>query len=127
MGIGSGPSVDLASREVEGSSGSPLDAAGVLLQSPIESGARVAFGNTVSFIGYYLDIFKNYEKIDKITAPVAIMHGTADRVVAVANGQNLNQMVQKPYQPLWIEGYGHNDMPQDRCFDYAKQFPNSLP
>ncbi len=43
--IGSGPSVDLASREVEGSEFSPLDVAGVLLQSPVESGARVVFGD----------------------------------------------------------------------------------
>jgi len=74
--IGSGPSVDLASRDVvEGCSGSPKDARGVLLQSPLESGARAVFGSVASFVGYPLDIFRNYEKIGKITAPVAIMHG----------------------------------------------------
>jgi len=123
--IGSGPAVDLASREVEGASASPLDAAGVLLQSPIESGARVAFGNTVSSIGYYLDIFKNYEKIEKVKAPVGIMHGTWDTVVDVSNGQNLFRLVQQPFQPLWIDGYGHNDMPNDQCFFYAKAFLDS--
>jgi len=124
--IGSGPSVDLASREVEGSQFSPLDVAGVLLQSPIESGGRVAFGKAVSFMAYGLDIFRNYEKIDKIRAPCAIMHGTADEVVNVRNGHNLHGWLQKPFEPLWIEGYGHNDMPEDRCFEYSRKFLASL-
>eukprot|EP00435_Cladocopium_sp_Y103_P031732 s1164_g8.t1 len=88
--IGSGPSVDLASRsKVEGSEHSPLDVAGVILQSPLESGARAVLGSTVAWLGYSLDIFRNYEKIEKITAPVAIMHGTSDEVVPYANGQEL--------------------------------------
>eukprot|EP00418_Pyrodinium_bahamense_P086243 CAMPEP_0179054514 /NCGR_PEP_ID=MMETSP0796-20121207/22825_1 /TAXON_ID=73915 /ORGANISM="Pyrodinium bahamense, Strain pbaha01" /LENGTH=309 /DNA_ID=CAMNT_0020751139 /DNA_START=62 /DNA_END=989 /DNA_ORIENTATION=- len=112
--IGSGPSVDLASRDsVQGSSASPKDAGGVLLQSPLESGARAILGHFVSFIGYPLDIFRNYEKIGKISAPVAIMHGTADEVIPVANGKALHQQLQCPYEPLWVEGYGHNNMPQD--------------
>ncbi|CAK8993979.1 unnamed protein product, partial [Durusdinium trenchii] len=125
--IGSGPSVDLASRErVEGTDHSPLDAAGVILQSPLESGARAVMGNTVSFIGYYLDIFRNYEKIGKIKAPVAIMHGTADEVVPCHNGEALHKQLQNPYPPLWLQGYGHNNMPQDKCFDYVKDFLRSL-
>ncbi|CAJ1333113.1 unnamed protein product [Effrenium voratum] len=92
--IGSGPSVDLASRAtVEGSAHSPLDAAGVILQSPLESGARAVLGNTVSIIGYYLDIFRNYEKISNIRAPVAIMHGTEDEVVPVKNGEAMSDLM----------------------------------
>jgi len=125
--IGSGPSVDLASRsEVEGSAHSPLDAAGVLLQSPLESGARAVLGHVTSFVGYYLDIFRNYEKIGKITAPVGIMHGTADEVVPCANGKALHAQLQRPYEPLWLEGYGHNNMPQGICFDYVKDFVRAV-
>ena len=39
---------------------------------------RSSFGQSV--VGYPLDIFKNYMKIGKITAPVAIAHGTVDEV-----------------------------------------------
>lgn len=121
--IGSGPSVDLASRsEVENCTASPLDVAGVLLQSPLESGARAVLGHVTSVLGYYLDIFKNYEKISKISAPVAIMHGTSDEVVPVSNGKALHAQLQRAYEPLWLEGYGHNNMPQDVCFDYVKSF-----
>lgn len=125
--IGSGPSVDLASRsEVEGTTASPLDAAGVLLQSPLESGGRAILGHTAAFIGYSLDIFRNYEKIDRIKAPVAIMHGTVDEVVPCENGRALHAKLQNPYEPLWIEGHGHNNMPQERCFQYTKRFLDAL-
>merc|ERR1719263_1568891 len=47
--IGSGPAVDLASRDtVDGSSSSPMNVCGVLLQSPLESGARAVLGWTTS-------------------------------------------------------------------------------
>lgn len=125
--IGSGPSVDLASRsEVKGSAHSPLDAAGILLQSPLESGARAVLGHVTSVLGYYLDIFRNYEKIGKITAPVGIMHGTCDEVVPVGNGKALHEKLQRPYLPLWLEGYGHNNMPQGICFDYVKEFVRAV-
>lgn len=125
--IGSGPAVDLASRAaVEGTSASPLDVRGVLLQSPIESGARAVFGRTVSMVGYMMDPFRNYEKIGRVRCPVAIMHGTADEVVPCQNGRNLLTMVQKSFEPMWMEGYGHNNMPQSDSFNYTKRFLDSL-
>lgn len=125
--IGSGPSVDLASRsEVEGSAHSPLEARGVLLQSPISSGARAILGTTASLIGYPLDIFKNYRKIDKILAPVAITHGTEDEVVPCDNGRALHAACQQTFPPYWMEGRGHNDMPYDQVMEYARSFAAAL-
>ena len=113
--IGTGPSVDLASRAaVEGTAHSPLAARGVLLQSPISSGARAVLGTAASVVGYPLDIFRNYMKIDKITAPVAIVHGTADEVVPCSNGRALHAKLQQPFEPLWMEGRGHNDVRASR-------------
>eukprot|EP00929_Paragymnodinium_shiwhaense_P100777 TRINITY_DN6335_c0_g1_i1.p1 TRINITY_DN6335_c0_g1~~TRINITY_DN6335_c0_g1_i1.p1 ORF type:complete len:268 (-),score=27.85 TRINITY_DN6335_c0_g1_i1:402-1205(-) len=124
--IGSGPTCDLAYRQaIEGTNISPLDAAGVLLQSPLESGGRI-FSYALSVVAYPLDIFRNYEKVPGIRCPVAIMHGTCDRVVPVSNGEKLYDLVATKYQPLWIEGHGHNDMPQDLCFRYAKGFVDYL-
>eukprot|EP00239_Pterosperma_sp_CCMP1384_P008481 CAMPEP_0197858726 /NCGR_PEP_ID=MMETSP1438-20131217/32740_1 /TAXON_ID=1461541 /ORGANISM="Pterosperma sp., Strain CCMP1384" /LENGTH=228 /DNA_ID=CAMNT_0043474977 /DNA_START=279 /DNA_END=962 /DNA_ORIENTATION=+ len=90
--IGSGPTVDLASR---------VECRGVMLQSPIESGARVVFNTTVSYVGYPFDIFRNYEKVSKIKAPVAIMHGTADEVVPCDNGRALHKSLKMPFDPYW--------------------------
>jgi len=131
--IGTGPTVDLASRSsVGGLSGvteagvSPLHVRGVLLQSPIESGARAVFGIAASVVGYPLDIFRNYTKIHKISAPVAIVHGKADNVVPVGNGQALYAKCQQPYEPLWIDGRGHNDMPEGVVLQYASEFVEAL-
>eukprot|EP00929_Paragymnodinium_shiwhaense_P044969 TRINITY_DN23034_c0_g1_i1.p1 TRINITY_DN23034_c0_g1~~TRINITY_DN23034_c0_g1_i1.p1 ORF type:complete len:269 (-),score=42.99 TRINITY_DN23034_c0_g1_i1:135-941(-) len=124
--IGSGPACDLAYRSsVEGTRASPLDAAGVLLQSPLESGGRI-FSHMLSVVAYHLDIFRNYEKVPNVRCPIAIMHGKCDRVVPVTNGETLYELVPNKYQPLWVEGHGHNDMPQDMCFRYAKGFADHL-
>ena len=125
--IGSGPSVDLASRsEVVGSAHSPLEARGVLLQSPISSGARAILGTAASVIGYPLDIFKNYRKIDKILAPVAITHGTDDEVVPCDNGRALHAACQQTFPPYWMAGRGHNDMPYEQVMEYARSFVAAL-
>eukprot|EP00928_Gymnodinium_smaydae_P064412 TRINITY_DN47740_c0_g1_i1.p1 TRINITY_DN47740_c0_g1~~TRINITY_DN47740_c0_g1_i1.p1 ORF type:complete len:300 (-),score=49.81 TRINITY_DN47740_c0_g1_i1:162-1061(-) len=125
--IGSGPTLDLAARaRVVGSRHSPMDVAGVLLQSPIESGARVLGGDTLSYLGYHLDIFRNYEKIDKVRAPVGIVHGTADKVVHCRNGIALHAEAQNAVEPLWLEGFGHNDLPADACFQYYRTFVGTL-
>lgn len=125
--IGSGPTVDLASREaVEDSGHSPLDVGGVLLQSPLESGGRAVLPYFVSLVGYPLDIFRNYEKVSKIRAPVAIMHGVADEVIPVGNGRALHGLLSNPFEPLWIPHAGHNNMPQEDCFEYTRRFVNSL-
>lgn len=121
--IGSGPAVHLASRvQIEGTVHSPMDASGVILQSPIESGARAIFGKKTSWIGYRIDLFRNYEKVPLITAPVGIMHGTDDEVVPVSNGKALHALSQQPMPPQWMQGYGHNNMPHRLVLKYVKDF-----
>ena len=45
-----------------------------------------------------LDIFTNYSKIGRVTRPVAIMHGTADQVVPLGNGETLFNALQSPHE-----------------------------
>lgn len=129
--IGSGPSVDLASRKtIPGTFHSPLEVAGVLLQSPISSGARAVFPPGVSTVAskllYHFDIYRNYEKIGKIKVKVAIVHGTADEVVNISNGKELYQLLANPFEPNWVQGYGHNNLPLEECFNYARKFLDHL-
>jgi abhydrolase domain-containing protein 17 len=119
--LGTGPTVDLASK-TEG-------LAGCILQSPLESGIRAVLGVFASYALYPIDIFRNYEKVDKIQCPVFIMHGTEDKVVPCANGRALYaSLKQRPshqalaYKPTWIPGVGHNDMPEQECFDSFRKF-----
>lgn len=116
--IGSGPTVDLVSRHPE------IDA--MVLQSPIESGARAVFGPNVGWVGYRLDIFKNYEKVPKIQCPVFVMHGTADDIVPFANGEAINKACTGAIEPYWVNNRGHNDMPENECLRRTREFINRV-
>lgn len=112
--LGSGPTVDLVSRHPE--------IKAMVLQSPLESGARAIFGKTVSWVGYRLDIFKNYEKMPRVHCPVFIMHGTKDEVVPFHNGQAIYEMCEQAADPFWVQGKGHNNMPDGQCLDRVREF-----
>lgn len=113
--LGTGPTVHLASKEA--------GLAGTILQSPLESGIRAVIGPCTSLALYGIDIFQNYAKISSVEGPVFIVHGTVDTVVPCANGKNLYAQLQErehhakvAYDPVWIPGRGHNDMPHEYCF-----------
>lgn len=112
--IGSGPTVDLVSRHPEIS--------GMVLQSPLESGGRAVFGYWTSAAFYRMDIFRNYEKIENVQCPVLIMHGTNDSVVPHANGVAIHGACKRAAEPLWVEGRGHNDMPDYACLKRVREF-----
>ncbi|MGH0122235.1 UNVERIFIED_CONTAM: hypothetical protein FKN15_010983 [Acipenser sinensis] len=97
--IGTVPSVDLAAR---------YESAAVILHSPLTSGMRVAFPDTRKT--YCFDAFPNIDKISKITSPVLIIHGTEDEVIDFSHGLALYDRCQRPVEPLWVEGAGHNDV-----------------
>lgn len=116
--IGSGPTIELASRDELRHT-----IAGVLLQSPILSGGSVLLGpNTASSIARPFDIFTNYTKIGQIERPVGIIHGTEDQVVPVSHGERLHALCRDPFEPEWLKGYGHNDVPPRMSDNYAKKF-----
>mmetsp|Transcript_40842 Transcript_40842/g.63754 ORF Transcript_40842/g.63754 Transcript_40842/m.63754 type:complete len:112 (+) Transcript_40842:391-726(+) len=69
---------------------------------------------------------ENYTKIGKVERPVLVMHGTDDDVVPCHNGRKVHKLCKNPYEPLWIEGVGHNDMPEQRCLDYVRGFFEKL-
>ncbi|KAG7343233.1 serine aminopeptidase, S33 [Nitzschia inconspicua] len=138
--LGTGPTVDLAAKLCI----QKMPPAGVVLQSPLESGGRCVLGESASFYLYYLDIFRNYEKIHKLAPiPVFIMHGLLDRVVPATNGKALLESLAKAqraypgdngrersddhykavaYPPLWIPDAGHNDMPEFDCMQNIAKF-----
>lgn len=116
--IGTGPSVDLAAQLPT--------LGGLLLQSPLESAFRAAVGYVSSHTMYPLDIFRNYQKIAHVDCPVAIIHGTDDHVVPCDGGKNLHHASKDAFEPCWLEGYGHNDMPYSKIFAYLTKFLDHL-
>ncbi|OAY57098.1 alpha/beta hydrolase domain-containing protein 17B isoform X1 [Manihot esculenta] len=94
--VGSGPTVDLASRLPNLRS--------VVLHSPILSGMRVLYPVKRT---YWFDIYKNIDKIGMVNCPVLVIHGTADEVVDCSHGKQLWELCKEKYEPLWISGGGH--------------------
>lgn len=116
--IGTGPTVELGVRHPE--------IRGMVLQSPMESCGRVVFGSAASWLGYRMDLFRNYEKMEQIQCPVLVMHGTEDDIVPVENGYAIHEACQKTVDPLWLEGYGHNDLPNEMCLRRVREFMDQM-
>uniref|UniRef100_A0A7N0UGU7 Serine aminopeptidase S33 domain-containing protein n=1 Tax=Kalanchoe fedtschenkoi TaxID=63787 RepID=A0A7N0UGU7_KALFE len=94
--VGSGPTVDLASRLG--------NLRGVVLHSPILSGLRVLYPVKRT---YWFDIYKNIDKIGLVNCPVLVIHGTADEVVDCSHGKQLHELCKDKFEPLWLNGGGH--------------------
>ena len=77
--LGSGPTVDLASRLAQECP--PVRINGVLLQSPLSSAIRTQCCSCCAITLCCIDMFKSVNKADKIECPVLILHGTEDVVV----------------------------------------------
>ena len=76
--LGSAPACYIASQATQ-----PVG--GLILQSPLLSGANALLGSVVAFGFFFLDILKNYNHILNARCRVAITHGTADGVVPCWN------------------------------------------
>ncbi len=95
--MGSGPTVDLASRQPIG---------GLILHSAFLSVFRVV-------THYHIlpwDVFNNLGKIDRVKVPLLSIHGRADTIVPFWQGQALYNAYPGPKTCLWIPNAGHNDI-----------------
>mmetsp|Transcript_11973 Transcript_11973/g.13784 ORF Transcript_11973/g.13784 Transcript_11973/m.13784 type:complete len:296 (+) Transcript_11973:114-1001(+) len=123
--LGSGPSLYLA-RKYGISKKAEKRCAGVVLQSPIASAIRAAVGPKLASCCICFDFYRNYSFIHKLRCRVGIMHGTEDEVVPVNNGELLHSRLKNPHEPLWLEGYGHNDINAEDSFAYVKGFVDAI-
>lgn len=112
--IGSGPTVDLASRT------HPLG--GMILQSPIASAGLVVLPESVARALSSFDLFRNYEKIGRVRCRTLMIHGKADKMVPFEHAQMLYPELLDKHPPLWIEEAGHHDMPDDLCLTAVANF-----
>mmetsp|Transcript_8729 Transcript_8729/g.12114 ORF Transcript_8729/g.12114 Transcript_8729/m.12114 type:complete len:292 (+) Transcript_8729:90-965(+) len=112
--IGSGPTVDLASRTPQ--------LGGMILQSPIASAGLVVLPPSVCKALSSYDLFRNYAKMNDVHCRTLIIHGKDDKMVPFDHAQMLFPLVRDKHPPLWIEGAGHHDMPDDLCLNAVANF-----
>ncbi len=72
------------------------------------------------------DRFDSLGRIDRVGAPLLIIHGEEDRVVPVAHGRRLLATAQAPKQGVFLLGAGHNDLFFHGSAEVALEFLGSL-
>jgi fermentation-respiration switch protein FrsA (DUF1100 family) len=109
--VGSGPSVDLASRE-------PI--AGLILENAFTSTFRVITRVAI----FPFDRFDNLSKMGKVNCPVLLIHGRDDRIIPLHHGQTLFSYAKQPKHLVIVEGAGHNDVMAIARSQYVQALQN---
>lgn len=110
--LGSGIATRLAAEQA--ALGEPVGA--VILEAPYTSIPAVAQSHYWYLPAYWLlrDRFENRASIDRVGAPLLILHGAKDTTIPVRMGRALFAAAREPKQALWPPAAGHNDV-----FDHA--------
>ena len=84
---------------------------GLVLVTPLTSGKAHANAGSLSlFSSLAGDSFNNIRKMENITTPVLVIHGTKDRVIPYSMGKELFNAVNSKKEFVTIEGAGHNNL-----------------
>jgi fermentation-respiration switch protein FrsA (DUF1100 family) len=113
--LGTGVAVALAAERPVGR---------IILESPFTSIADVAAA-IYWFVPVRLlikDPFHSDVRIDKITAPILVLHGARDNVVPIAFGERLYAMIRAPKQFVRLAEAGHNDHDGYGAVDVVQKF-----
>ncbi len=88
-----------------------VKAAGLVLEAPFTSIANMARELYPLFaVRWIRNRYDNLTKIKRLSVPLLIVHGTADRIVPFTHGQELFRSAPEPKNFLVVEGAGHSDM-----------------
>lgn len=112
--VGGGPATWLASRR---------KVAGLVLES--------AFTTALSAVTrvplFPLDKFRSIDLIGAVTAPILVIHGTADRIVPYSLGGKLFSAAPSPKQFLKVEGAGHYGLRDEAGGRYWEAWRTFIP
>jgi len=97
--IGSGPSIDIATRQPIG---------GLVVESGFTSIFRVITRIPI----FPVDKFPNINKIGAVHCPVLFIHGTNDQTIPLWHGRALFDRANQPKTFLEVSGADHNDVEQ---------------
>ena len=101
--LGTGVAVELATR---------VQSRAVVLEAPfpslVDAGARAYPYLPVRWLVH--DRYDSLAKIGTLSAPVMVLHGTADDIVPVAMGEAILAAAPEPKRGLFFPGFGHNEL-----------------
>ena len=119
--LGSGPACYMAEKaQRDGDDG----LAGLVLLSPLCSGIATQLGSAARLLRG-IDLMRNIDRLPQLRCPIVVVHGTADLVVPCSHGRQLHALSHNPHPPLWVQGAGHNDVPEEALFAHVRGFVES--
>lgn len=95
--LGTGPSVELAVKH---------HVAGLVLVSPYTTIYRVVTKIPL----FFPEKYRNIAKINKISAPILVIHGKNDEVVPFAHGHKIYSTYNGLKDYAWVNNAGHNNL-----------------
>jgi hypothetical protein len=101
---------------------------GLILEAPYSSIADVAAAAFPFLPARYLlkDTFRSDLRIERVAAPLLIMHGAQDATIPIAFGERLFAMAHEPKQFVRFDGGGHADLGSFGAIETARQFIGAL-
>ena len=118
--LGSGVAVRMASE---------TKVRAVILEAPytstVDVGQAAYFFLPVSLLMY--DRFPSIDYIDKIQAPLLVIHGEEDRVIPTRFGRRLFRAASQPKEAHFLPRAGHNDLFEHGLTDFELTFLARLP
>jgi len=99
----------------------------LILEAPYTSTADVA-GQAFRFVPISLlmrDQFHSDRRIAGVTAPLLILHGTADPVIPISFGERLFGLAHEPKQFVRLPGGGHDNLDDFGALEAARPFINA--
>lgn len=116
--LGTGVAVALASEK-------KVDA--LILEAPFTSTVDIAAAAYPIFPVRLLmkDQFRSDERIAKVTAPLLILHGALDHVVAISYGEKLFSLAREPKKFVRFPRGAHEDLSDFGAVDAAREFLNT--
>lgn len=87
---------------------------GVILVTPLTNAKQQAKAGGLGALAPLAgDAFDNLSKVENLSAPVLVIHGSHDRVIPFSMGKTLYEHIKGDKEFVKIEGGGHNNL-QDR-------------
>jgi hypothetical protein len=114
--VGSGPTIDLASRY-------PLG--GLIVEGAFTSLLRIFL--PLGFLPF--DKFINIDKIRRVKCPTLVIHSVSDKTIPINHGKQLYRAAPIPKYHFWALGTDHNDLQHIARETFAKkliEFSKSL-
>ena len=88
-----------------------INIGGLIIVSPLTSGEDIASASGLIFASFWVgDLFNNIDRIDHVSCPVLVIHGTQDRVIPFQMGKRLYNKIKTKKRFVKIEGAGHNNL-----------------